>query len=99
MYFSNGFVYAGEPLKSLKVECVEPLENFELSLRFSTGEKKIFDMKPLLEKPVYAPLKNEKLFNRVYLDYGIPSWNDGEIDIAPERLYENSVDVKKQNIA
>ena len=30
-------------------------------------------------------------FRGVYIDYGVTVWNDGDIDIAPEYLYENSV--------
>jgi len=26
----------------------------------------------------------------VYLDYGVPVWADGDIDLAPEYLYEHS---------
>lgn len=36
----------------------------------------------------YQPLKNKELFNSVYIDYGTLVWNDGEIDIAPETLFE-----------
>jgi hypothetical protein len=33
------------------------------------------------------------VFKGVYIDYGVPVWNDGDIDIAPETLYEQSVPV------
>lgn len=49
----------------------------------------MFDFKPLLEKPAYAALKDIDVFKGVYIDYGIPVWNDGDIDISPEYLYEN----------
>ncbi|MEG1869827.1 MAG: DUF2442 domain-containing protein, partial [Oscillospiraceae bacterium] len=51
---------------------------------------KIFDFTPLLDYPCYAPLKDKAVFDRVYIDYGCTVWNDGNIDISPERLYEDS---------
>ena len=68
VFFKWICLWGGGAKKPLKVEVVEPLENFELRLRFSTGETKIFDAKPILETPLYSPLKDEKLFDRVYLD-------------------------------
>ena len=35
---------------------VTPLENYELLITFQNGEKKIFDAKPILSLPLYAPL-------------------------------------------
>ena len=36
-------------------------------------------------------LKMKNIFNNVKLFYGFPTWNDGEIDIAPETLYEGGI--------
>lgn len=62
-------------------------------IRFNTGEIKKIDFIPLLSKPAFALLKGEKNFNNVYIDYGVLVWNDGDIDIAPEALYEKSVSI------
>lgn len=86
MYISNGIVYGGDPVLPLKVECIEPLENFFIRARLSNGKEVVFDMKPLLDMPLFAPLKDERLFNRVYLDHGVPSWNNGQIDLSPETI-------------
>ncbi len=91
MYISNGIAYAGEPKPELKVSGVRPLKNYKLWLRFNTGEAKIFDFSPLLSTEAFAPLKDEALFREVYIDYGMPVWNDGDIDIAPETLYAEGV--------
>lgn len=90
MYILNDIVYAGEPEPIITVCGVRPLEDFKLWLRFSTGETKIFDVKPLLDTPVFKPLSDPEVFKGVYIDYGVTVWNDGEIDIAPETLYEQS---------
>ena len=51
------------------------------------------DFTPLLKTPAFAPLADEEVFRSVYIDRGVTVWNDGEIDIAPEFLYEHGVDV------
>ena len=91
MYIKNGIAYAGEPTPPLKISGVRPLENFNLWVRFSNGETKIFDFRPLLKEPGFIPLQDEKVFREVYIDYGCTVWKDGDIDIAPEYLYENGV--------
>ncbi len=91
MYIQDGIAYAGERPKPLKVSGVRPMEDYTLWVRFSTGEAKTFDFTPLLDKPAFSPLKDKALFRSVYIDYGVPAWDDGEIDIAPEYLYENGV--------
>ena len=90
MYVLNGIAYAGEPEPSLKISGVRPLTDFRLWIRFSNGTAKIFDFKKLLSSPAFAPLNDKSVFDSVYIDYGVPVWNDGEIDISPEYLYQNS---------
>ena len=91
MYIIDGIAYAGEPEPVIKVNGVRPMEDYKLWLRFNTGEAKIFDFKPLLDTPAFAPLKNTELFKQVYIDYGVPVWNDGDIDIAPEKVYREGI--------
>ena len=91
MYIKNGIAYAGEPKPLLKVSGVRPLENYKLWIRFKTGEAKIFDFSPELNCPGFLPLKDKAVFDSVYIDYGVTVWNNGDIDIAPEYLYEHGV--------
>ena len=91
MYIIDGIAYAGEPKPALRVRSVQPLTDHILKVSFSTGETKQVDFKPLLSTPAFAPLVDERLFNAVYVDYGCPVWDDGNIDIAPEYLYQNGV--------
>lgn len=93
MYIKNGIAYAGEEAPMLKVNGVRPLDGHKLWLRFNTGEARIFDFTPLLSVSVFAPLADMNVFRGVYIDYGVPVWNDGDIDIAPETLYEQSIPV------
>ena len=69
-----------------------PLKDHKLWVRFTTGMAKIVDLAPLITTPAFAPLADEDVFRSVYIDYGVTVWKDGEIDIAPEFLYEHGVD-------
>ena len=91
MYIENGIAYAGEKKPQIKAVGVRPMDEYKLWIRFNTGEAKIYDMKPLLTTVAFSPLSDQSVFASVYLDYGIPVWNSGDIDIAPEELYEHGV--------
>ena len=91
MNMSDKISCAGESEPVVKVSGVRPMEDYKLWLRFNTGEAKIFDFRPLLDTPAFAPLKNTELFKQVYIDYGVPVWNDGDIDIAPEKVYREGI--------
>lgn len=90
MYISDGIAYAGEKTAAIKVCGVRPMKGHKLWLRFTTGEAKVFDFKPLLSQPAFAPLEDEAAFSGVYIDYGVTVWNDGDIDIAPQYLYDHA---------
>ncbi|MBR3107065.1 MAG: DUF2442 domain-containing protein [Clostridia bacterium] len=56
---------------------------------FSTGEKRLFDA-TLLKGSAFAPLQDEEIFIHPVLFHGVITWNNGEIDIAPETVYQES---------
>ena len=87
----NGIAYADAPAAPLKVAGVRPLEGHRLWVRFTTGETRVFDFTPLLSTPAFAPLADEKVFSAIGIDYGVPVWNDGEVDISPDTLYRQGV--------
>jgi hypothetical protein len=90
MYIINGIAYAGEPCNEIEVKKVSALENMMLLITFNTGEKRLFDATSLLQYPAFKPLENEKTFMTAKVEHGVLVWLDGDIDIAPEALYENS---------
>ena len=69
---------------------VQPQKNYTLILTFVSGEKKLFDTRPLLAKVIYQPLNNLSFFLTAKADCGSVAWIN-EIDIAPEYLYEYSL--------
>jgi len=87
VYIENGLAYVGEPQPMIAVKSVRPLSGYRLYLRFMDDERKIFDMASMLEYPVFAPLKDKAKFDQAYVDYDCVVWENGEIDIAPEKLY------------
>ncbi len=95
MYVIDGIAYAGEAEPVLKVCGVRPMDGYKLWVRFNTGEAKIFDFKALLDMPAFAPLSDKAVFDGVYIDYGVPVWKDGEIDISPEMLYDKGEEAKQ----
>jgi len=75
---------------------VETLPDFRLLLEFENGECRIFDAKPLLALKPFDRLKDPRLFSRASVDYGTVVW-PGNIDIAPETLYLESIDASPGN--
>jgi hypothetical protein len=59
-----------------------------LRLAFNDGQRKLVDLRPLLEGPVFEPLRVPEAFSRVGLDYvcGTVVWPNGA-DLAPEALH------------
>ena len=73
-----------------RVAEVEVQPEFVLLLTFNNGEKKTFDVSPLLTQPVYKPLCS--IFDSARVDYGTVVW-PGDIDISPDKLYLQGVPV------
>ena len=72
------------------VKEVLPREDYTLLLTFADGRKRIYDARPLLDKAIYASLKNPAFFLGARAECGTVVWSD-EVDIAPEHLYESSI--------
>lgn len=75
-----------------KIKSVTPLADHVLSIQFSEGVTKHYDVKPLFDKyTMFLPLKEDPaLYSSVEVDvggYGI-IWND-DIDIACDELFYN----------
>lgn len=69
---------------------VKTLDEYKLLIVFNNGETKLYDALPLLDKKIYAELKNKTFFDTAKVEYGTVIWND-DIDICPESLYNDSV--------
>ena len=89
MYIKDGIAYADDATPLLKVVALQPMGNYTLLLWFNNEEARMFDFAQMLSSPAFAPLKDQAVFRSVVLDHGVLTWNNGEIDIAPEYLFEH----------
>ena len=71
------------------VKFVQPQEDYCLLLTFENGEKRIFDLRPYLEKPVFQRLKNMAEFQSARVMSGSIEWQ-GEVDLSYDTLYLES---------
>ncbi len=69
---------------------VLPRDNFLLELWFNTGEHRLFDMTPYLDRGVFIKLKDPEKFKQAYVAFDTVCWPDN-LDIAPETLYDKSI--------
>jgi len=73
----------------LAIKKVKPQDNYMLLLTFENGEKRLFDMKPYLNKGIFRELQDKKLFDTAKTHFDTVMWAN-EADFDPEVLYENS---------
>ncbi len=69
---------------------VRPTPDFQIDIEYENGERRRFDMRPLLVMKPWNRIATPALFSRVSVGYGTVVW-PGDIDIAPETLYDDSV--------
>ena len=94
MYIIDGIAYAKEEQEFIEVVDVKALADMILILKFNTGEQRVFDA-AILNGEVFKPLRDRKIFNNVQIDCGVVTWMDGDIDCAPEYMYENSYEYSR----
>ena len=94
MYIIDGIAYAKEEQEFIEVVDVKVLDDMILLLKFNTGEQRVFDA-TILNGEVFKPLRDRKIFNNVQIDCGVVTWMDGDIDCAPEYMYENSYEYSR----
>jgi Protein of unknown function (DUF2442). len=86
-----------------KITAVVANNDFSLTISFDNGEKRLYDVRPLLKKgTVFEPFADIENFKRVYVDYANciawdinPSVNSEEVwnnkvDLCPDSCYINS---------
>jgi hypothetical protein len=70
-----------------KVISLEKLGGYRLRIRFNDGSGGIHDFTAMAHEAgsMLSPLRDQAYFDRVFLEFGAPTWPNG-FDIAPEWL-------------
>jgi hypothetical protein len=70
-----------------KITHLDKLGSFRLHVRFDDRSEGVHDFTSMVQEPgpMLAPLRDEEYFERVFLEFGAPTWPNG-FDIAPEWL-------------
>jgi hypothetical protein len=71
-----------------KVQSVRAVDDHTLLVEFANAEKRLYDIRPLLERETFYPLRNYAFFKNVQVDesgYAV-FWND-EIDLSEYELW------------
>lgn len=71
------------------VKSIQFKDDYCLLLTFENGEKRIFDLKPYFDKPVFAKLSNVASFKTARVVSGSVEWQE-EIDLSYDTLYLES---------
>lgn len=95
MFVKDGIAYADVASDNIKIINVKVIGELSLLVTFSNGEEKIFDMAELVKYPVYKKLKEYDFFKTVYIENGVLAWNNGEIDISPEKVYQEAYEYER----
>jgi hypothetical protein len=74
-----------------KVLSVTPLDDFELWLEFDSHEKRVFDVKPYLNRGIFTQLRDLEYFKQVRPFLDSITWPNGQ-DFDPDHLYLESRD-------
>jgi len=73
------------------VKTVVAEADYTLLVDFVDGQRKRFDMKPIIARGgVFEKLKDAEFFKKAHVDRDTVVWDD-IIDIAPESLYERGI--------
>ena len=67
----------------------EYLGNYQIHFEFEDGSSGVADLSNYPEDgTVFSAFFNLDYFSSFYIEHGTLVWGNGEIDIAPEKLYE-----------
>ncbi len=72
-----------------RISKVEPIENYNLKLDFTNGERGLYDCTGLLDFGVFKELVDKNYFKKVKVFDGTVAWPH-EQDICPDTLYLDS---------
>ena len=64
------------------------IENYKIRLSFTDGKSGIVDLSEyIMTGEIFKSIRTAETFIKFKVEFGTLTWEDGEIDIAPETLY------------
>jgi hypothetical protein len=93
MIVRDGICYADSPLPQVKVVAAKNCGEHLVQVSFNDGQSRLFDGR-VLKGEVFAPLSDPMKFAAWKLDYETLTWNDGDVDIAPEYILAHSTECR-----
>jgi len=75
---------------------VLPRNDYVLEVWFNTGEHRLFNARPYIEKGIFKQLQDINLFKQAFVSLDTVCW-PGDLDIAPETIYDRSEPVNNGN--
>ena len=106
MVVKNGICHAESSNVPLHAIGCSALGGYRVRVEFNDGSVKDVDLEPLLSLPAFSPLADLGVFKTFSIDHGVVTWLDGEIDVAPEWLYDHgtshtysSADIEEPSVA
>lgn len=94
MYIKDGIAYAGEASPELEITAARYVGNLQIVVTFAGGEERLLDATEFSDMPALAPLMDERVLEDFSIDHGVLTWRNGEIDIAPEAVYDRSFEYR-----
>jgi hypothetical protein len=76
---------------------VEVGEGHKLVIQFDNGERRVFDVTPLLATGRFQELASPQTFEKVRVAFDTVEWEKG-LDLDPEYLYDQSEPLADQNL-
>ena len=73
--------------KLVRVQAVEPKDEFDVLVQFTDGSQKQMNLEPYLHGTIFEPIRNNvSEFHAMFVDEGTIAWPNGA-DIDPDVLY------------
>jgi hypothetical protein len=78
----------------------EYLSDYKIKLKFMDGSSGVADLSSYTgRKKVFRAFQDMSYFKNFRIEYGTLVWGKGELDLAPETLYENATGKKVAYLA
>jgi hypothetical protein len=68
----------------------EAIDDLRVRVTFANGEAGLFDVRPYLAYPAFAPLRDAAFFRRAHAVHGTVAWSE-EIDLCSDTVWHEAV--------